>query len=94
MEDLLIIIPRQSIDQQTQTAHDNHVYHGQNVIDFTCIMIHLRQASMEPWLIEYGTIFRKETRKDFLLINITETVLRILVFFIATCNNLILTYII
>lgn len=54
------------------------------------IIIHLRQGSMEPWLIEYGTIFRKETRKDFLLINITETVLRIVVYSIATCNNLIL----
>ena len=52
----------------------------------------LRQASVEPWLIEYGTIFRNQTRKDFLLINITVTVLRILVYFIATCNNLIHTY--
>ena len=85
-------------------AQDNHLYHGQNIgreseavtysgIGNARVIVHyLRQVSMEPWLIEYGTIFRNQTRKDFLLINITVTVLRILVYFIATCNNLIYTY--
>ena len=96
----MISIQRALIEERRLTedgqAQDNHLYHGQTILQSSSgspnawvIVNCLRQASMEPWLIEYGTIFRNQTRKDFLLINITETVLRILVFLIATCNNLI-----
>ena len=87
---------RQSSSRQPSLSRSDYLriwaWESESVTQCLGNSLFLRQASMEPWLIEYGTIFRNQTRKDFLLINITVTVLRILVYFIATCNNLIYTY--
>lgn len=87
---------RQSSSRQPSLSRSDYLriwaWEPESVTQCLGNSLFLRQASMEPWLIEYGTIFRNQTRKDFLLINITVTVLRILVYFIATCNNLIYTY--